>query len=86
MPTTSFSWKASRVHSMSSFSWKGSPTWTAGRLRRASASSKVSEARTEAPPMPSPPVRAPYRMTLLPAPDAFARWMSSCRITPMHRR
>lgn len=82
MPTTSFSWKASRVHSMRSFSWKGSPTWTAGRFDGL-ASSKVSEARIDAPPMPSPPVRAPYRMTLLPAPDAFARWMSSCRITPM---
>ena len=34
MPTTSFSAKASRVHSMSSFSWKGSPTWTAGRFAR----------------------------------------------------
>ncbi len=32
MPTTRFSLKISRVHSMSSFSWKGSPTWTAGRL------------------------------------------------------
>ena len=32
MPTTSFSLKISRVHSMRSFSWKGSPTWTAGRL------------------------------------------------------
>ncbi|MDQ0933854.1 hypothetical protein QFZ49_003794 [Streptomyces turgidiscabies] len=82
MPTTSFSANASRVHSMSSFSWKGSPTWTAGRLD-GFASSKVSEARIDAPPMPSPPVRAPYRMTLLPVPDAFARWMSSCRITPI---
>ena len=32
MPATSFSLKISRVHSMRSFSWKGSPTWTAGRL------------------------------------------------------
>ena len=32
MPTTSFSLKISRVHSMRSFSWKGSPTWTAGRF------------------------------------------------------
>ncbi len=58
MPTTSFSAKASRVHSMSSFSWKGSPTWTAGRFDGL-ASSKVSDARIDAPPMPSPPVRAP---------------------------
>lgn len=66
MPTTSFSANASRVHSMRSFSWKGSPTWTAGRLlglapaaSAADVSVKVSEARIEAPPMPSPPVRAP---------------------------
>ncbi len=58
MPATSFSLKISRVHSMRSFSWKGSPTWTAGRLVGL-VSSKVSEARTETPPMPSPPVRAP---------------------------
>lgn len=58
MPATSFSLKISRVHSMRSFSWKGSPTWTAGRLVGL-VSSKVSDARTETPPMPSPPVRAP---------------------------
>ncbi|CAM5617004.1 hypothetical protein SANTM175S_08686 [Streptomyces antimycoticus] len=58
MPSTRSSLKTSRVHSMSSFSWKGSPTWTAGRLVGFE-SSKVSEAGTETPPMPSPPVRAP---------------------------
>ncbi len=58
MPATSFSLKISRVHSMRSFSWNGSPTWTAGRLAGL-VSSKVSEASTETPPMPSPPVRAP---------------------------
>ena len=58
MPRTSFSANSSRVHSMSSFSWKGSPTWTAGRFAGPVAS-KVSEASTETPPMPSPPVRAP---------------------------
>ena len=68
---------------MSTFSANGSPTWTAGRLAGPSAS-KVSEASTETPPMPSPPVRAPNRTTLLPAPEALARWMSSCRMTPTH--
>ena len=60
----------SRVHSMSSFSMNGSPTWTLGRLAGPSAS-KVSEASTETPPMPSPPVRAPYRMTSLPTPTLW---------------
>ena len=52
---------------MSTFSANGSPTWTAGRLV-GPPSSKVSEASTETPPMPSPPVLAPKRITLLPAP------------------
>ena len=43
---------------MSSFSMNGSPTCTLGRLV-GPPSSKVSEASTETPPMPSPPVRAP---------------------------
>ena len=88
MPATSSSAKISRVHSMSSFSMKGSPTCTLGRFAGpplpppSGPASKVSLASTETPPMPSPPVRAPYRMTRLPAPDALARWISSCRITP----
>ena len=63
---------------------KGSPTWTLGRLA-GPVSSKVSEASTLTPPMPSPPVRAPYRITRLPTPDAFAMCRSSCRMTPTHR-
>ena len=43
------------------------------------------EARIEAPPMPSPPVRAPNRTTLLPTPEAFASRMSSWRSTPTAR-
>ena len=58
MPATTCAAKSSRVHSMSSFSMKGSPTCTLGRLAGPSAS-KVSDASTETPPMPSPPVRAP---------------------------
>ena len=34
------------------------------------------------PPMPSPPVAAPYKITWLPTPVALARCRSSCRSTP----
>ncbi|MNI49034.1 hypothetical protein D3C73_1036300 [compost metagenome] len=81
MPSTSEPLKSSRQHSMRTFSAKGSPTWTAGRLDGL-VSSKDSEASTEAPPIPSPPVRAPNRTTLLPLPEALARRMSSWRMTP----
>ena len=81
MPSTREPLNSSRQHSMSTFSANGSPTWTAGRLDGL-ASSKDSEASTEAPPMPSPPVRAPNSTTLLPTPEALARRMSSWRITP----
>ena len=81
MPATRPAAKISSVHSISSFSMNGSPTCTLGRLAGPSAS-KVSDARTETPPMPSPPVRAPYRITWLPTPDALARCRSSCRSTP----
>ena len=58
MPATSPAAKISSVHSMSSFSMNGSPTWTLGRLAGPSAS-KVSLASTLTPPIPSPPVLAP---------------------------
>ena len=70
MPSTTCAAYRSRQHSMSTFSANGSPTWTAGRLA-GPPSSKVSDARTETPPMPSPPVLAPKRMTLLPAPGGL---------------
>ncbi len=76
MPSTRSPWNSSRQHSMSTFSANGSPTCTAGRLV-GPPSLKVSEARIDAPPMPSPPVRAPNSTTLLPAPRAFARCRSS---------
>ena len=72
MPATRPAAKISRVHSMSSFSMNGSPTCTLGRLAGPSAS-KVSLASTETPPMPSPPVRAPYRMTWLPTPRGLGQ-------------
>ena len=81
MPDTTRAANSSSVHSISNFSMKGSPTWTAGRLDGDS-ESKVSEARIDAPPIPSPPVEAPYMMILLPTPVALARCRSSCRSTP----
>ena len=60
MPLTSPAANSSSVHSMSSFSMNGSPTWTLGRLAGPPvAASKVSLARMLTPPMPSPPVLAP---------------------------
>jgi hypothetical protein len=82
MPSTTPAAKSSSVHSISSFSMNGSPTWTAGRLV-GPPSAKVSLASTDTPPIPSPPVLAPYRIIWLPTPVAFARCRSSCRITPM---
>ncbi len=58
MPLTSPAANSSRVHSMSSFSMNGSPTWTLGRLA-GPVSSNVSLARMLTPPIPSPPVLAP---------------------------
>ncbi len=58
MPTMIPAANSSSVHSISSFSMNGSPTCTAGRFAGPSASN-VSDARMEAPPMPSPPVAAP---------------------------
>ena len=88
MPTTRPAWKTSRVHSISTFSANGSPTWTDGSFRRPALSSpsapaKVADASTDTPPMPSSPVREPYRMILLPAPEACAVCRSSLRSTPM---
>ena len=48
---------------MSTFSANGSPTCTAGRLVGPPAA-KVSEASTDTPPMPSPPVLAPKSTTV----------------------
>jgi hypothetical protein len=66
---------------MSTFSANGSPTCTAGRFV-GPPDENVSDARIDAPPMPSPPVRAPNSTTLLPAPEAFASLRSSWRSTP----
>ena len=71
IPTTRSSAKISKLHSIKTFSTNGSPTCTLGRLAGPLAP-KVSEARTDTPPMPSPPVLAPKSTTKLPAPDALA--------------
>ena len=84
MPTTRSSAKISSEHSIKTFSTNGSPTCTAGRFA-GPVDSKVSDAKTETPPIPSPPVFAPYRTTRFPAPAAFANLMSLCFITPTQR-
>ena len=83
MPFTSPAAPSSRQHSTSNFSMNGSPTWTLGRFADSPPPNEAL-ASTEAPPIPSGPVRAPKRMTLLPSPLAAASWRSSCRMTPTH--
>ena len=72
---------SSRLASKRSFSVKGSPTWTWGRLSEPSSSS--SEAKV-APWIPSRPVLAPTAMTALPTPSASPRIKSSSRSMPTH--
>ena len=72
MPATNPAANSSRVHSISNFSMNGSPTWTLGRLAGPVAS-KVSLASTLTPPMPSPPVAAPYKITRLPRPGGLGQ-------------
>ena len=83
MPTTKSSAKISSEHSIKTFSTNGSPTCTLGRFVDPPAPN-VSEASTDTPPIPSPPVFAPYNTTKLPAPAAFANLISLCFITPTH--
>jgi hypothetical protein len=68
---------------MSLRSVKGSPTWTDGRLP-ASSSPSSAEARIDAPPMPSRPVRFPISTRALPGVRAADRSMASVRTTPTH--
>ena len=79
--TSSPASSSSREHSSSFFSSNGSPTWTLGRFSCAPASSSE-EASTEAPPMPSRPVRAPSSTTALPAPAAALRTIRSRGASP----
>ena len=82
MATTASEVDSSRQASISSFSRKGLPTWTAGRRSSLSESSPA-EAKL-APWMPSRPVAAPTSMSALPTPAARASVISSCRATPTH--
>ena len=71
MPTTRSDAKISSEHSIKTFSANGSPTCTDG-LFAGPDSPNVSEAKTDTPPIPSPPVFAPYKTTKFPGPEAFA--------------
>ena len=82
IPTTKSSLKISKEHSIKTFSANGSPTWTAG-LFVGFDSLNVSDARTETPPIPSPPVLAPNKTTRFPAPWAVASLISECFMTPI---
>ena len=74
---------SSRQHSTSLDSSKGSPIWTEGRLDESSSDSSAL-ASTEAPPMPSRPVRAPSRTSRLPTPAAALRISRSWGASPTH--
>ena len=81
--TSSPASSSSSEHSSSFFSSNGSPIWTVGRLAP-SASPSSAEASTDAPPIPSRPVRAPNRTSWLPTPAAALRISRSVSISPRH--
>ena len=74
MPTTAPVCITSRQASSNFFSWKGSPTCTAGRS--AALSSVISALANEAPPIPSLPVALPTKNTGFPFPSAVAETVS----------
>ncbi len=74
---------SSRQHSTSFDSSKGSPICTLGRFE-ASSSESSALASTDAPPIPSRPVRAPSSTTRLPTPAAALRIRRSCGAMPTH--
>ncbi len=80
MPMTQSVWKISRQASSSSFSVKGSPTWTVGRF--SSLPSPNSAEAMLAPWMPSRPVLEPMYITLLPTPEANPLKILAERSTP----
>ena len=81
--TSSPASSSSSEHSSSFASSNGSPIWTVGRFAP-SASPSSALASTDAPPMPSRPVRAPNRTTTLPTPAAAERISFSVSISPRH--
>ena len=74
---------SSRQHSTSFDSSKGSPICTLGRFEASSAVSSAL-ASTEAPPIPSRPVRAPSSTSRLPSPAAALRISRSRGAIPTH--
>ena len=81
--TSSPASSSSSEHSSSFASSNGSPIWTVGRFAP-SASPSSAEASTDAPPIPSRPVRAPNSTTTLPTPAAAERISFSVSISPRH--
>ena len=74
---------SSRQHSTSFDSSNGSPIWTVGRFDSSSSDSSAL-ASTDAPPMPSRPVRAPSSTSWLPTPAAALRISRSRGASPTH--
>ncbi len=74
---------SSRQHSTSFDSSNGSPICTLGRFEASSADSSAL-ASTDAPPIPSRPVRAPSSTTGFPTPAAALRIRRSRRARPTH--
>ena len=83
-PRSSLRSPSSRQASISSFSWNGSPTCTLGRLA-SSPSSKLAEASTLAPPIPSRPVLAPISTARSPGCSARPLSSRSTGMNPMVR-
>ncbi len=74
---------SSRQHSTSFDSSNGSPICTVGRFDSSSSDSSAL-ASTEAPPIPSRPVRAPSSTSLFPTPAAALRIRRSRGASPTH--
>ena len=80
IPTTAPVCITSKQASNNFFSWKGSPTCTAGKSSALSA--VISAEANEAPPIPSLPVALPTNITGLPAPFAIAETVSPASTIP----
>ncbi len=74
---------SSREHSSSLLSSNGSPICTVGRLAESSSPSSA-DASTDAPPIPSRPVRAPNSTTTFPTPAAALLISFDVSISPTH--
>ena len=83
IPTIAFVLASSKVASSNNFSWKGSPTWTAGKS--SAESSVISFEANDAPWIPSFPVKEPTIKTGLPTPDDVAEIISDFLIIPAEK-